>query len=123
MAKKKELRNAMQWAQKVFEKRPINIFFVRVPRDCARTGCLGYHPTYVIYIDDNGGVFGVQVYGFHCRLVNTAPDYIGWGVDVLAEKAFELLKWVRQADPWAGYPKVGYRMGAYSLSKEIWLDE
>jgi len=116
-------RNAMRWAQRVFEKRPIKVAFTRVPPGCVRMGCMGYHPTYVIFVDENGNVWGEQVYGFHSRAINPTLLHIGQGVEALAEKAFELLKWVRETNRWAEYPKVGYRMGAYSLSKEIWLDE
>ena len=100
---------ALRWAQRVYGERPVEVAFTAVPPGCAKTGCGGYHPTYVVRVKENGGVEYEMTTGYHAIVVGGKPTVVGEGVEALARLAYQLLRWARRVEPWARYPNSGYR--------------
>jgi hypothetical protein len=110
-------KSAKAWANLVYQHRPVVVEFSRVPEGCARTGCGGYHDTFVVVVHSDGSVTYEPTRGYHATVVGASPRQAGMGVEALASLAYSLLKWARRVEPWATYPKAGYN----SEGELIWF--
>jgi hypothetical protein len=109
---------AREWAKKVFAHRPVIVHFTRVPAECRKSRCKGYHETFAVYVEENGMVWYVRQYYRHALSMGEPPLMVACDEETLAQLAFRLLCWARKVDPWARYPVMGYRPGSWM---EVWF--
>jgi hypothetical protein len=105
---------AKEWARKVYARAPVVVHFTRVPAECRRTRCSGYHETYAVYVNVDGAVWLARQYNHHAFPLSMHPLEVGYDEEALAQLAFRLLRWAREVEPWARYPEMGYRPGDWT---------
>ena len=114
-------KEAWNWAEKAYRARPATFLFTRVPINCQRMRCGGFHETISVSVTKEGKVYTELTYGYHASVYGARQVYQGQGVEALAKTAYGLMRWARQVDPWAKYPEFGERFVDELETEEIWL--
>ena len=110
-AMKARHQTAMRFVERMEAKaraigKSLTATFPRVPRDCQRSGCMGYHAEPGLKVTPEGQWYYVpSPYGFHSLVVpEPRPRPVSREEAVIL--AYELLAAARRYDPWAAYPDI-----------------